>query len=88
MNELAILRHVRHPNIIRLMDHFDTPRRLFIVMELVSGGDLVDVLIRWKPYTEVTYTKRLRHSYDTAERERLPVCTSVCVSESEGRSIE
>ncbi|KAG8337205.1 Serine/threonine-protein kinase dclk1 [Homalodisca vitripennis] len=35
-NEVAILRSVQHPNIIRLVAEHDTPAELYLVMELVK----------------------------------------------------
>lgn len=35
-NEVAILRSVQHPNIIRLIAEHDTPTELYLVMELVK----------------------------------------------------
>uniref|UniRef100_A0A1B6CC46 non-specific serine/threonine protein kinase n=1 Tax=Clastoptera arizonana TaxID=38151 RepID=A0A1B6CC46_9HEMI len=43
-NEVAILRSVRHPNIISLIAEHDTPTELYLVMELVKGGDLFDAI--------------------------------------------
>uniref|UniRef100_A0A8B9HF96 non-specific serine/threonine protein kinase n=1 Tax=Astyanax mexicanus TaxID=7994 RepID=A0A8B9HF96_ASTMX len=35
-NEVAVLRRVKHPNIIMLMEEVDTPSELYLVMELVK----------------------------------------------------
>jgi hypothetical protein len=35
-NEVAVLRRVRHPSIIQLMEVDDTPTHLYLVMELVK----------------------------------------------------
>lgn len=35
-NEVAILRRVRHPSIILLIEEVDTPTELYLVMELVK----------------------------------------------------
>ena len=35
-NEVSILRRVKHPNIILLIEEFDTPSELYLVMELVK----------------------------------------------------
>ncbi|KAK1886845.1 Serine/threonine-protein kinase DCLK2 [Dissostichus eleginoides] len=43
-NEVAVLRRVKHPNIIMLIEEVDTPSELYLVMELVKGGDLFDAI--------------------------------------------
>lgn len=35
-NEVSILRQVKHPNIIMLIEEMDTPTELYLVMELVK----------------------------------------------------
>lgn len=35
-NEVAILRRVKHPNIVLLIEEFDTYNELYLVMELVK----------------------------------------------------
>ena len=35
-NEVAVLRRVRHPSIIQLIEVDETPTQLFLVMELVK----------------------------------------------------
>lgn len=35
-NEVAVLRRVKHPNIIMLVEEVDTPSELYLVMELVK----------------------------------------------------
>ncbi|XP_053499363.1 serine/threonine-protein kinase DCLK2-like [Ictalurus furcatus] len=51
-NEVAILRRVRHPSIIHLIEEVDTPTELYLVMELVKGGDLFDAITSSTKYTE------------------------------------
>uniref|UniRef100_A0A8C7VFD5 Serine/threonine-protein kinase DCLK2 n=1 Tax=Oncorhynchus mykiss TaxID=8022 RepID=A0A8C7VFD5_ONCMY len=43
---------VKHPNIIQLIDEVDTPTELYLVMELVKGGDLFDAITSSTKYTE------------------------------------
>jgi len=50
--EVDILKKVSHPNIIALKDLVDTPDRLFLVMELVTGGELFDKIVEKGSYTE------------------------------------
>lgn len=47
-NEVEILKSLDHPNIVRALETFDYRDRLFIVLELCSGGDLY----ARDPYTE------------------------------------
>ncbi|KAL1023741.1 hypothetical protein UPYG_G00045430 [Umbra pygmaea] len=51
-NEVAVLRTVKHPNIIQLIEEVDTPTELYLVMELVKGGDLFDAITSSTKYTE------------------------------------
>ncbi|XP_037546445.1 serine/threonine-protein kinase DCLK2 [Nematolebias whitei] len=51
-NEVAVLRKVKHPNIIMLVEEVDTPSELYLVMELVKGGDLFDAITSSAKYTE------------------------------------
>ena len=45
---VEILKSLDHPNIVRAMETFDYHNRVFIVLELCSGGDLYTR----DPYTE------------------------------------
>lgn len=57
-NEIEILGELDHPNIIRLIEVFDQPakvlkaRRTYIVMELVSGGEMLERIYQKKKFTE------------------------------------
>uniref|UniRef100_A0A8C1W8U6 Serine/threonine-protein kinase DCLK2 n=1 Tax=Cyprinus carpio TaxID=7962 RepID=A0A8C1W8U6_CYPCA len=51
-SEVAVLRRVKHPNIIMLIEEVDTPTELYLVMELVKGGDLFDSITSSTKYTE------------------------------------
>ncbi|GFS13175.1 serine/threonine-protein kinase DCLK1-like [Elysia marginata] len=43
-NEVCILRCVKHPNIVRLVEDYVSQHQIFYVMELVKGGDLFDAI--------------------------------------------
>ncbi|XP_052829748.1 serine/threonine-protein kinase DCLK2 isoform X3 [Octopus bimaculoides] len=60
-NEVSILRKAKHPNIIRLIEEFDSPDQLFLVMELVKGGDLFELITTATKYTERT-ASRMTHN--------------------------
>jgi len=36
VNEVSVLRRLRHGNIVQLIEDYDTPDRLYMVMELVT----------------------------------------------------
>ena len=47
-NEIDILRTLDHPNIVKAYETYEYRRKLFLIMELCSGGDLHSRI----PYTE------------------------------------
>ncbi|XP_037630275.1 serine/threonine-protein kinase DCLK1-like isoform X6 [Sebastes umbrosus] len=51
-SEVSILRRVKHPNIVLLIEEMDTYSELYLVMELVKGGDLFDAITSSSKYTE------------------------------------
>ncbi|CAH0482137.1 unnamed protein product [Peronospora belbahrii] len=50
--EIAILKLVHHPNIIRLYDVYEDRQHIFIVTELVLGGELFNHIVGRARYTE------------------------------------
>lgn len=44
-NEIAVLRDLRHPNIVRLLDTFTSNDQICFVMEYCSGGELYDFIV-------------------------------------------
>lgn len=55
-NEIAILKDLDHPNIVRAMETFEWRGTISIVMELCSGGDLY----ARDPYTELEAARLVR----------------------------
>lgn len=51
-DEVAILASLSHPHIVPLIDFFDEKDCYFLVMELMSGGDLFDRIGKKKSYSE------------------------------------
>jgi serine/threonine protein kinase len=43
-SEIDIMKMCKHPNIVRLLDHFENSQFTFIVMEYLSGGTLANYL--------------------------------------------
>lgn len=43
--EIKVLKSLNHPNIIHLEDTFETADRIYIVMEMMKGGELFDYVV-------------------------------------------
>ncbi|KAK0043847.1 serine/threonine-protein kinase DCLK1, partial [Biomphalaria pfeifferi] len=43
-NEIDIMKDCSHHNIVRLYEEYETPERIYLIMELVKGGDLFDAI--------------------------------------------
>jgi calcium/calmodulin-dependent protein kinase I len=51
-NELNIMSMVDHPNIVRLNEYYVNEGVVFLVMELMQGGELFDRIVQYEHYTE------------------------------------
>uniref|UniRef100_A0A673Z2F9 Calcium/calmodulin dependent protein kinase I n=1 Tax=Salmo trutta TaxID=8032 RepID=A0A673Z2F9_SALTR len=51
-NEIAVLHRIKHTNIVSLEDIFESTSHLYLVMQLVSGGELFDRIVEKGFYTE------------------------------------
>ncbi|XP_040851077.1 calcium/calmodulin-dependent protein kinase type 1 isoform X2 [Ochotona curzoniae] len=51
-NEIAVLHKIKHPNIVALDDIYESGGHLYLVMQLVSGGELFDRIVEKGFYTE------------------------------------
>ncbi|XP_033227090.1 serine/threonine-protein kinase GA29083 isoform X2 [Belonocnema kinseyi] len=60
-SEVAILRQVCHPNIISLISEQETTDQLFLVMELVKGGDLFDAIAAATKFSESEASVMIGH---------------------------
>ncbi|XP_066587244.1 serine/threonine-protein kinase GD17699 isoform X2 [Prorops nasuta] len=60
-SEVAILRQVCHPNIISLITEQETSDQLYLVMELVKGGDLFDAIAAATKFTEAEAAVMIGH---------------------------
>ncbi|KAI6214109.1 Protein kinase domain-containing protein [Aphelenchoides besseyi] len=51
-NEIKVLRKLRHANIVQLYDTYEERAYVYLVMELVTGGELFDRIVQKGSYTE------------------------------------
>lgn len=58
--ELAVLQRVSHTNVIQLIEVFQFPQRVYMVLELATGGELLERVISRGHFTERDATQALR----------------------------
>ena len=63
-SELAVLRRVSHTNVIQLIEVFQFPQRVYMVLELATGGELLDRVVSRGHFTERDATQALRMVLD------------------------
>jgi len=51
-NELNVMSQLNHPNLVTFKEIFEGPERFYVVMELVTGGELFDRIIELQRYSE------------------------------------
>lgn len=51
-NEIQIIKELDHPNIVKMYEEYEDAKFLYIVTELIEGGELFDELLRKKKFTE------------------------------------
>lgn len=50
--QIRIMQEVDHPSIVKIVDFFDDARNFYLVMEYVKGGDLLDKIEKFGPFSE------------------------------------
>ncbi|XP_048465968.1 calcium/calmodulin-dependent protein kinase type 1D [Rhincodon typus] len=66
-NEIAVLRRIKHENIVALEDIYESPNHLYLVMQLVSGGELFDRIVEKGFYTEKDASTLIRQVLDAVQ---------------------
>uniref|UniRef100_K7FT23 Doublecortin like kinase 3 n=1 Tax=Pelodiscus sinensis TaxID=13735 RepID=K7FT23_PELSI len=51
-NEILIIKSLSHPNIVSLIDVYETEAEIYLILEYVPGGDLFDAIIESVKFTE------------------------------------
>lgn len=79
--EVNILKKVRHENIVQLYEMYEIENKIYLVMEIVTGGELFDEIVSRGKYTEVDTAKIVHrillatdylHSLGIAHRDLKP----------------
>lgn len=63
-NEIAVLRKIQHENIVALEDIYESSSHLYLIMQLVSGGELFDRIVEKGFYTEKDASTLIRQVLD------------------------
>lgn len=58
--EIEIMKRVRHRNVCSMYELYETPKCLWIILELVDGGDLYHFLGRADQYNEVIAARLMK----------------------------
>ncbi|KAG7886439.1 hypothetical protein KL938_000092 [Ogataea parapolymorpha] len=51
-NEVALLKLLDHPNVVRFVDYYESPSSFYLVTELATGGELFDRIVEKVVFTE------------------------------------
>lgn len=79
--EIKTLRSLQHPNIVQLYDVYITEDKIYIIMELMSGGELFDYVVQKGTLTEEEASRIVRkvtsalvymHSKNVIHRDMKP----------------
>ena len=52
LQEFELLRQLDHPNVLKVIESFEDAQNLYIVTELLSGGELFDMLLKEAIFSE------------------------------------
>lgn len=79
--EIALMKKLKHPNIVQLKEVMQTANHIYLVLELVTGGELFDKIVAAKRFDEPTARKYFQqlvagvsncHSQGIAHRDLKP----------------
>ncbi|XP_008213067.1 calcium/calmodulin-dependent protein kinase type 1 isoform X2 [Nasonia vitripennis] len=66
-NEIKVLRRLTHPNIVQLLETFEDKHKVYLVMELVTGGELFDRIVEKGSYTERDASSLIRQVLEAVD---------------------
>ena len=64
MLEVEILSRIDHPNIVKLFEVYDEKSKFYMVMELMTGGELFDRIVEKEHYSEKEASDTIRPIVD------------------------
>jgi calcium/calmodulin-dependent protein kinase-4 len=65
--EVSVLLRVSHPNIIKMREIYETEDDIFLVLELVTGGEMFDRIVDQGCYSEQTAQCAMKQILEAAD---------------------
>ncbi|KAJ1823233.1 Calmodulin-dependent protein kinase cmk2 [Coemansia sp. RSA 2675] len=65
IKEINIVRHLNHPNIVKLLDWFESKDKYYLVFELCTGGELFEEISKRGHFSEKDATYLIRSGYES-----------------------
>ncbi|XP_052899430.1 calcium/calmodulin-dependent protein kinase type 1 isoform X2 [Anopheles moucheti] len=66
-NEIRVLKRFTHPNIVQLLETFEDKSKVYLIMELVTGGELFDRIVEKGSYTERDASNLIRQVLEAVD---------------------
>lgn len=60
INEISIMRKLKHPNLIHLYEIYESPDYIYLILESLEGGELLSRILEKGSYDEYTISLLLR----------------------------
>lgn len=65
--EMSVLRRVRHQHVVQLVQYFEADSRIYLVMELATGGDLFDRVVEKGAFDDKEAARVIRMILDAVQ---------------------
>ncbi|KAJ2848138.1 Calmodulin-dependent protein kinase cmk2 [Coemansia brasiliensis] len=65
LKEIDIVRHLHHPNIVKLLDWFESKDKYYLVFQLCTGGELFQKICDYGRFTEEDAARLIRCGFES-----------------------
>lgn len=67
INEISIMRKLKHPNLLRLFEVYESSEYIYLVLESLEGGELISRLVEKGNYDEYTISLLMKKILEALE---------------------